>query len=618
MESSLTDVECGRCPLTASQVAFQLPQVMRDRITDAPGTASQNMSAEQNPQQRKEPQGLSWQGGSAMNTSRESNAPIAGDSNSGSCGAQPNAPASLGGAVETDADEEPGADNGSGMAHLLVVFDRSFCVCFVPPPLRSNVKVGELVLCECAHGENIGTVVADVSALVAEVMQQRLESMTASAVEHMFTPPYEHVVSATAPSTAGGHSAGSFTATSLLYEEKPQGSLPSDHHLRRLPCVLRRGTNRDKKRVYFARLRSNDALATVHRILRSEPIVAQSAEYQVNFVCVTVYLSGERSQCPWAPHQFQYLGNTLVDPLRSETVEFRFTSDRHHDELDLTRAVTGASMTEVLYAAVADHQERQSGRSGAGGRGGGASRAIQPQQQSPHAPVQLFAAGPGMMTAYPNAAVWPQAPMALPPGAYVTQAPPPPAQQQAVSYTMGPYVYVSSSQQPPPPPPPPQQQHQPQQPHMHTITIPGHAPAATQPPNAPLSLVQLHYPHVGQANSAPGLYWANMPTTPSPQQCFEQQQQQTLPPPPSFAGTGVAEPSYYYVVSPAHQPTQVPPPQARPLPQVAPQTFMSATQLPAAGQAQQPTYVQVPLMNTQGYRTVSYPYALPHSAQPYS
>ncbi|CAC9552532.1 conserved hypothetical protein [Leishmania infantum JPCM5] len=665
MDSSLIDVECER-GIIGAPMSFSLPQVFQSCPPDTSVTVSLNASAGQHQQQQlqqqppypqqplghlhKTPLQLAPQYGTARSPSKEGDVRIEGWSNSGSSGVQPNVPVSAAQTTEeasgavTSADalvaashvpqpdalhrnpivsvtasESPAAaapekEESSERVHVLVVFDKVFCVCFVPSALRATLKVGELVLCEYTHGENIGTIVADVSTLVAKVMQQHQSTMSLAAVEQAFTPPCERVVrTAGTPvsSVVEGHSSGLFVATTAMCTEKAHSGLPADQRLRRLPCVLRRGTNRDKKRMYFARLRSNDALAAVLRVLRSEPLVAQSAEYQVNFACVTIYLGGERSQCGWSAHQFQQLGNTLVDPLRSETVEFRFVCDQHHEELDLTRAITGLGLSEILYAVVADHHKRQSGKGGQGSRGGAAHGAavnrpgplIQHSQQQQQA-GQLFGGQSSTVTTYTSSSMWPQSATALTPRSCVTPASQQQQRQQkhAMGYTLAPCVYV------------PQQQQQ-QTTNVHTITLPSHAVTNTQPATQSLSLLQVHYPPISQVNPAPGIYWANVSTQPQPQrlEAPQQQQQQQL----SIAHSGVSEPAYYYVVSSSQQQQQSVAPQPSSAPQRGP-TLLQARALAAPPHVHPPTFVEVPVMNTEGYQAVSYPFVLPSSTTPYS
>ncbi|CAJ1013052.1 hypothetical protein Q4I28_008365 [Leishmania naiffi] len=650
MDSSLTDVESERGIIDAS-TTFLFPHVFQSCTPNASATVSLNTPGEQHQQQQqhqfpypkqlsghfhKMPPQFTPQCEAATSPSREGDVRIEGWGNSVSSGVQPNVPVSTAQAtkgasvamtsacarvvsshvpqtdtlyrdpnVNVTASEysvtaEAEKNESTERVHVLVVFDKAFCVCFVPSALRATLKVGELVLCECTHGENIGTIVADVSALVAKVMRQCQNAMTLAAVEQAFTPPCERVVrtaGTSGPSVGGGHVNGLFIATTAMYTGKSPGGLLADQQLRRLPCVLRRGTNRDKKRVYFARLRSNDALAAVHRVLRSESLVAQSAEYQVNFARVIIYFSGERSQCLWSPHQFQQLGNTLVDPLRSETVEFRFVSEQRHEELDLTRAVTGEELSEILYTAVADHHERQGSKGVQGSRGGAAqgSAAHRPcqsaqhsqQQRQQHQAGKLLCGHPSVAEAYTHSAAWPQPAAALPPGNYVTQASSLTPQQHAMGYTLAPCVYVPQQQQPPP--------------NVHAIALSSHTVANTQLATQPLSLVQVHYPSINQVKSAPGIYWANVSTPPQPQRLEIPQSPET---------------TFYYVVGSAHQQQS-----AGSQPSSTAQresTFLRAATLAAPSHVQQPTFVEVPVMNTENYQPVSYPLVLPSGTIPYS
>ncbi|KAG5488976.1 hypothetical protein JIQ42_00596 [Leishmania sp. Namibia] len=658
MDSSLTDVESERGIISAP-MSFSLPQVFQSRTPDASAPVSLNTSGRQQQQQQqqhqtlysKQPTGNLHKAplrppppyGAPRPPSKDGDVRIEGCGNSASSGVQPNvpvtaAPATLAACstvtsaedhavacdvpqrdahyrdplVSATASESPDTaaaekDDSAERVHVLVVFDKMFCVCFVPPALRATLEVGELVLCECVHGENIGTIVADVSALLAEVMRQCENSMTLAAVRQTFTPPCERVVRTAGNSVVGGHSSGLFVAVTAMYAEKARSGLPSDQRLRRLPCILRRGTNRDKKRVYFARLRSNDALAVVHRILRSESLVALSAEYQVNFACVTIYLGGERGNCPWSAHQVEQLGSTLVDPLRSETVEFRFVSEQRHEELDLTRAITGVRLSESLYAAVADHRQRQSVKGGPSSRSGAAyasvanrlSQSIQhPQQQ--HQAGQLFGAPPSVVPTYASPPVWPPSVAALSPASYVA---PPSPQHRAMGYTLAPCVYLSHQQQPPP--------------NVHAVTLPAHPITSAPPATQSLSLVQVHYPSVGPVNPAPGIYWANVSTPPQPQRL-----ESLTPPPPqpfSIVRSAVAEPTYYYLVSSVQQQQQqagVARPSSRP--QRGPAILQPTALAAPSSHVRQQTFVELSAMGTESYQAVSCPLMLASNATPFS
>ncbi|KAG5464397.1 hypothetical protein LSCM1_00581 [Leishmania martiniquensis] len=659
MDASLTDVESVRGTI-AAPMSFSLPQVFQSCTPDASATVSLNTSGgpqqlqhqpfyskQQSENLHKTPLPPPPQYGLARSPSKDRDVRIEGCGNSASSGVQPNVPVSVaqatGAAINTVTSAEAQAvacdlpkpdahyrdpivsangsesyataavdkDDSSQRIHVLVVFDKMFCVCFVPPALRATLKVGELVLCECIHGENIGTIVADVSALLAEVMRQCQNSMTPAAVRQAFTPSCERVVRTAGNSVVGGHSSGFFIAATAMYAEKARSGLPSDQRLRRLPCVLRRGTNRDKKRVYFARLRSNDALAVVHRILRSEPLVALSAEYQVNFACVTIYLGGDRGQCPWSAQQFEQLGNTLVDPLRSETVEFRFVSEQRHEELDLTRAVTGVGLSEMLYAAVANHRERQSGKGGPGSRGGvtqtpAASRPnpsilhSQQQQQPQHPAGQLLGTPPSMMTTYTGSSMWPPSVAALTPASYVTQTS---TQPRAMGYALAPCVYLSQQQQPPP--------------NVHPVTLPSHTITSAPPATSPLSLVQVHYPPIGQGNPAPGIYWANISTPPQPQRLESLTPPPPPPPPFSITRSAAVVPAYYYLVSSVQHQQQAVVPRSSSGPQRGP-TILQAAALAAPSHVRPQTFLEVPTMDTERYQAVSCPLVLASNTTPYS
>ncbi|KPA81648.1 hypothetical protein ABB37_03969 [Leptomonas pyrrhocoris] len=489
--------------------------------------------------------------------------------------------------------------------HALIVFDKLFCVCFVPPLLRP-LRIGELVLCEFGSSDNTATVVADVSFLVAGVLAVREAA--------------EHVFGFNSPKAAP--TGATYRSSSPLYREKLACGLAADHLLCRLPSLIRRGTNRDKKRVYFSRLRSNDALAAVQHELLNVPVTAQAAEYQVNFSCATIYLAGDREQCVLPAQHFQDIGEALLEKLRCETVEFRFWGERHHGELDLTHTLLGNQYSEVLYEKVVEHLRSQSGRSALRAAAQANAAKQQPQQTQPppsqqaatlalQHPQQLAAKAPS----YQSSQGWSQ-PAAVPaitsvPTMTFLQQASGPAAPASLSYALAPPIYVTQQT-------PPQQRQQP--PAIQVLS-----------PQPSLSFVQLStFPTIQHVNTANVTYVTRQPSATyyenTPQQ--QQQQQQTML---SLSPNPVSGSPVYYVVpsttavqwdrSPStpqgleqgsqHYLQQMQSSQPSAQTQIAPVLFRTSDD--AVNQQTLPSstaYVHASAMNAQGFQAVSYPLVL--------
>ena len=447
-------------------------------------------------------------------------------------------------------------------SHAIVVFDKLFCVCFVPHSLRP-LHIGELVQCEFGTSDNTATIVADVSSLVATVMAEREPAAEAIFGFDSPQPPASGVT---------------YRNSSPLYRERSLSGIAADHQLCRLPSLLRRGTNRDKKRVYFARVRSNDALALAQHELLHHPITAQAAEYQVNFNSATIYLAGDRSKCVLAPQQLVDLGNALLEKLRCETVAFRFWGDCNHSELDLTRALVGRQHSEMLYEKVVEHLRSHAGRP--------TQRAVvqasiirqatavalapppppppppplQPQRSTPLVGGPSNATGHGSI--FPSSRGWSHASpasamSAVPTMTVLQQTSAPPQQQHPVCYTLTPSIYVSQQQ----PQPQPQSQPQPQ-PRQQSYAM--QALSQSQSLSFVQPSVSSSYqamPHIGGASVAyitpqiPSSYYDNAPpplVQPQPRpQPQHQPQQSALAMSPSPVS---ASPVYYVVPSSAAMP----------------------------------------------------------------
>lgn len=470
--------------------------------------------------------------------------------------------------------------------HALVVFDKLFCVCFVPLKMRTAMKVGELVLCEYGSSENTATVVADVSVLVMGAVAERQAALNvqAASLDAIFEPAVERAlgINSNVPGMCGPGPAS-------LYSGKAVSGLAGSHEPCRMPCVLRRGTNRDKKRVYFSRLRSNDALAAAQRMLANEHVTAIAAEYQVNFSCATIYLAGDREECMLSPQQFQQLGNSLSEPLRCETVEFRFWSERGHGELDLTRAIVGSQHSELLHNAVANHQRSQSGKT---------TQRAAPQANAAHPPAATTSSSSsgslnaGVMGTAANFAAtqtWSHpttvpAVTSIPAMAFLQRAPP--SQPPPMSYTVGPPIYVAQQPQP---------QQQQQQPVMQGMP---------QPPS--LAMMQgSPYPTFNQISGATGTYVTGHVSPPYYDSVQQQQQQQQQQPHSITLQPNQVSGSQVYFVLPSSTAMQWDP--SSPLPYVD----RLGQQLPQRQQQQRlgsvATYVQGPATGMQGYPTISYP-----------
>ncbi|KPI90596.1 hypothetical protein ABL78_0356 [Leptomonas seymouri] len=484
-------------------------------------------------------------------------------------------------------------------SHALVVFDKLFCVCFVPQSLRP-LRIGELVRCEFCCSDNIATIVADVSSLVSSIQ-----------AEKETTEPIWGFNSPRASPTGA-----TYRNSSPLYHGKPTCGLAADHLLSRLPSLIRRCTNRDKKRLYFSRLRSNDALAAVQHRLINVPIIAQATEYQVNFACAIIYLTGDRSQCVLSSEQFQDIGEALLKKLRCETVDFRFLGERHHEELHLTRALIGNQCSEVLYEKVMEHLRSQFGRPAQ--RATAPASTVKQQQATAIAPPPQQGQMMVKASSYGGSQVWTHsaavpAMTSLSTAAILQSA----SRQQStssLSYALGTPIYVTQQQQTP----------QQQPPGIQML-----------PPSQSLSLVSSSsYSTIHHANPSNATYMTQHSNSSyydnTPQLPPQQQQQQPML---SFSPNGVSSSPVYYVVPPPvtiqwdcapgnmeHRQAHTPQQQQNFLQQVQPsqspaQAHVSPTLVSRSDSAMtqqtlrsQAAYVQTSTLNSQGYQAVSYPF----------
>lgn len=316
------------------------------------------------------------------------------------------------------------------ITHGLVRFGRLYGIYYIPQRIRHSVQLGELVLVESAQGTNTGTLIADYSAQVADIRKNhaqhpylsfllRRESDDATTVEQMLddvlypedragsdgfhvsplsTPPHESraamktvqgegaVAEADTRGSGASSSALKDTAGSAsqlrfeLYAKPPVSGLPEhDNWLQRLPRVLRRGVNKDKKKVYFAHKRNNEALHLVNKMILEKHwggfLSVDSVSYQVDFLSTTVFLHGgehlhgqrnatytmcgptplDRSgtvtasalqdaktmpSLSWGPQDYASAGAMLSTPLRTGIVEFRFVH-QYPEFAHLTRSLIG-------------------------------------------------------------------------------------------------------------------------------------------------------------------------------------------------------------------------------------------------------------------------------------
>ncbi|PBJ75407.1 hypothetical protein BCY84_11234 [Trypanosoma cruzi cruzi] len=230
-------------------------------------------------------------------------------------------------ACETDA-------KCSIMTHILVKFKQLYGVFYVPKSEWGTFAIGDLVSVESHGGENMGRVVADLTAHMSN------ESLIPS---HLAQLPRE-----------------------VLYPEdasKPLETVEPGNNkekLLRLPRVIRRGMNKGKKRVYYARRRDTEAYNVCQRLIRERgySLNVSGVEYQVDFKRITVFCSGLFPSAN--PTELYLFIQQLATLLRGSAVEVLFSMECPAS-LEVTRDITKGVFNDI-YASMAKSQENEEAR----------------------------------------------------------------------------------------------------------------------------------------------------------------------------------------------------------------------------------------------------------------
>ncbi|CCW63326.1 unnamed protein product [Phytomonas sp. EM1] len=222
----------------------------------------------------------------------------------------------------------------ASMSHVLVQFGRTYAVCYVPRKHRGTFGLDELVLCEAAHGEATGTSVADLTPYIDEVRTQQAQVLKRFQGDPLC--PEENAEGA---------------VHCPLYHKTVTCGLHCDDYLVRLPRILRRGVNKDRKRVHFSHRRNGEALRVIQQLLRERQwdSVLNVAEvaYQGDFLSTTLHLHGHPDSCSWKPQEYRRAGESFTAVLRTNIVEFRH-SYACPEQLHLTRNIVGHTLDNLF------------------------------------------------------------------------------------------------------------------------------------------------------------------------------------------------------------------------------------------------------------------------------
>nr|CCC94034.1 conserved hypothetical protein [Trypanosoma congolense IL3000] len=234
--------------------------------------------------------------------------------------------------AETTREVRSQVRQGPAMTHVLVAFKNLYGCYYVPEALRGTLVIGDLVSVESHSGENTGKVIYDLSSIFGE--QSR-----------MWGELVKHPRSVLWPETA-----------SLPLEKNDP--LTNEELLTRLPCVLRRGMNKGKKRLYYARRRENEALEVSNRLIRERNLnlTITSVEYQVDFKRITVLCAGERTCAE--PSELLAFSQQLTSNLRGTVVNIVFANELP-DRLDVTRSITKGVLHNIYSAAITHSKEAE-------------------------------------------------------------------------------------------------------------------------------------------------------------------------------------------------------------------------------------------------------------------
>ncbi|KAG8340792.1 hypothetical protein TRVL_08380 [Trypanosoma vivax] len=222
---------------------------------------------------------------------------------------------------------------GPLMTHVLVAFKNLYGVYYVPQSEMGTFDVGDLVSVESFTGENTGKVIRDLT----DVMRD--DAARPEAIRHH--------------------------PTEVLWPEDPAKALEATDpetgklKLLRLPRVVRRGMNKGKKRLYYARRRDNEAYDVCQRLVREHSFNLNISwvEYQVDFKRITVFCMKDSSNA--SPSEMTAFTQQLTTSLRGSAVELIFSNDTP-DALDVTRTITNGAFYGFYNEAMARMKEIES------------------------------------------------------------------------------------------------------------------------------------------------------------------------------------------------------------------------------------------------------------------
>ncbi|CAD2213147.1 hypothetical protein, conserved [Angomonas deanei] len=271
-------------------------------------------------------------------------------------------PSDAAGTPGTGRAEDPKDRNA--FKHVLILFSRLYGVYYVPPHVRAQLRVGDLALCESHHGQNVGTIVADVSQDIEKVLaksqsdEKKTDSSKAQSEDDR-SKTHEALLQKVEPPCT---TEDKIIHCSINLHQGEKSGINMDRLFLRLPLVIRRAVNKDKKKLYFARKRDIEALQTARtavgkmREMLSNPQWGRNVmevEYQVDFHMTTLFCDG--SPIPPQDPDINSMAMSLTGPLRTEYVEIRFPMSDPR-ELHLTRYIlTDPDLLETLSKYVTEH-----------------------------------------------------------------------------------------------------------------------------------------------------------------------------------------------------------------------------------------------------------------------
>ncbi|RNF26878.1 uncharacterized protein Tco025E_00840 [Trypanosoma conorhini] len=233
---------------------------------------------------------------------------------------------------ERDGGEVEG--RGSIMTHILVKFKQLYGVFYVPQSEWGTFGVGDLVSVESHSGENMGRVVGDLTSQMREELS-RPSCFAQLPREVLYPEDASKPLEAVEPGT-------------------------NKETLLRLPRVIRRGMNKGKKRVYYARRRDTEAYNVCQRLIRERgySLTVSGVEYQVDFKRITVFCSDPCASV--VPSELYSFIQQLASLLRGSAVEVLFSVECPAS-LEVTKDITHGLFNDV-YACLARAQENEGAR----------------------------------------------------------------------------------------------------------------------------------------------------------------------------------------------------------------------------------------------------------------